>query len=93
MRAISWMESVACEEQRPGSCRRLHVGLRCYSIHMGYGGTPSGMEAMLGALFILDDPIFSGLTMALFFGIWISTLLTLLVIPILYYVWLKKKAG
>ncbi|KPK07996.1 MAG: multidrug transporter AcrB [Betaproteobacteria bacterium SG8_39] len=41
--------------------------------------------AMLGALFILDDPIFNGLAIALIFGILVSTLLTLLVIPVLYY--------
>ena len=40
---------------------------------------------MLGAFFILDDPIFNGLAIALIFGITISTLLTLLVIPVLYY--------
>jgi multidrug efflux pump subunit AcrB len=42
--------------------------------------------AMLGALFILDDPIFNGLAISLIFGILISTLLTLVVIPVLYYV-------
>lgn len=41
--------------------------------------------AMLGAVFILDDPIFNGLAVALLFGILVSTLLTLLVIPVLYY--------
>lgn len=41
--------------------------------------------AMLGALFILDDPIFSGLAVALIFGIFVSTLLTLVMIPVLYY--------
>ena len=41
--------------------------------------------AMLGALFILDDPIFNGLAISLIFGISISTLLTLVVIPVLYY--------
>jgi len=45
----------------------------------------TGMAAMLGALFILDDPIFSGLAVALIFGILVSTLLTLVVIPVLYY--------
>ncbi|MEK7834582.1 MAG: efflux RND transporter permease subunit, partial [Pseudomonadota bacterium] len=39
----------------------------------------TGLAAMLGALFILDDPIFSGLAVALIFGIFVSTLLTLLV--------------
>jgi multidrug efflux pump subunit AcrB len=41
--------------------------------------------AMLGALFILDDPIFNGLAISLIFGILVSTLLTLVVIPVLYY--------
>jgi predicted RND superfamily exporter protein len=39
---------------------------------------------MLGALFILDDPIFNGLAISLIFGIFVSTLLTLVVIPVLY---------
>mgnify|MGYP001828528378 CR=1 FL=1 len=41
--------------------------------------------AMLGAFFILDDPIFNGLAVTLIFGILVSTLLTLVVIPVLYY--------
>jgi len=41
--------------------------------------------AMLGALFILDDPIFNGLAISLIFGILVSTVLTLVVIPVLYY--------
>ncbi len=45
----------------------------------------TGLAAMLGALFILDDPIFSGLAISLIFGILVSTVLTLLVIPVLYY--------
>jgi multidrug efflux pump subunit AcrB len=40
---------------------------------------------MLGAMFILDDPIFNGLAVSLIFGILVSTLLTLVVIPVLYY--------
>ena len=40
---------------------------------------------MAGAMFILDDPIFSGLAISLVFGILVSTLLTLVVIPVLYY--------
>jgi multidrug efflux pump subunit AcrB len=46
----------------------------------------TGLAAMLGAFFILDDPIFNGLAISLIFGILVSTLLTLLVIPLLYYV-------
>jgi multidrug efflux pump subunit AcrB len=41
--------------------------------------------AMMGAFFILDDPIFNGLAITLISGILISTLLTLLVIPVLFY--------
>jgi multidrug efflux pump subunit AcrB len=46
----------------------------------------TGLAAMLGAFFILDDPIFNGLAISLVFGIFVSTVLTLIVIPILYYV-------
>lgn len=45
----------------------------------------TGLAAMLGAFFILDDPIFSGLAVSLIFGVAVSTLLTLTVIPVLYY--------
>jgi multidrug efflux pump subunit AcrB len=45
----------------------------------------TALAAMLGAFFILDDPIFNGLAISLIFGILVSTLLTLVVIPILYY--------
>ncbi len=45
----------------------------------------TALAAMLGALFILDDPIFNGLAISLIFGILVSTLLTLVVIPVLYY--------
>ncbi len=45
----------------------------------------TALAAMLGAFFILDDPIFNGLAISLIFGILVSTLLTLLVIPVLFY--------
>ncbi len=48
--------------------------------------------AMLGAVFILDDPIFNGLAISLIFGIFVSTVLTLLVIPVLYFV-AYRRAG
>ncbi len=51
----------------------------------------TGLAAMLGALFILDDPIFNGLAISLIFGIFISTLLTLVVIPVLYFSAFKKE--
>ena len=46
----------------------------------------TGLAAMLGAFFILDDPIFNGLAISLIFGILVSTMLTLVIIPLLYYV-------
>ena len=45
----------------------------------------TGLAAMIGALFILDDPIFNGLAISLIFGIAVSTVLTLVVIPVLYF--------
>ena len=51
----------------------------------------TGLAAMLGALFILDDPIFNGLAISLLFGIAVSTLLTLVVIPVLYYAALYRR--
>jgi multidrug efflux pump subunit AcrB len=44
--------------------------------------------AMIGAAFILTDPIFQGLAISLVFGLASSTALTLLVIPAVY-VWLR----
>jgi len=51
----------------------------------------TGLAAMLGAFFILDDPIFSGLAITLIFGILVSTLLTLVVIPVLYYAAMRRR--
>ena len=51
----------------------------------------TGLAAMLGALFILDDPIFNGLAISLIFGIFVSTVLTLVVIPVLYYATFNKR--
>jgi len=45
----------------------------------------TALAAMAGATFILDDPIFNGLAISLIFGILVSTVLTLVVIPLLYY--------
>ncbi|MCW8900372.1 MAG: efflux RND transporter permease subunit [Gammaproteobacteria bacterium] len=51
----------------------------------------TGLAAMLGALFIITDPIFSGLAISLIFGILVSTVLTLVIIPIMYYAFMYKK--
>ena len=53
----------------------------------------TGLAAMIGGFFIIDDPIFQGLAVSLIFGILVSTALTLLVIPLLYYAWLQRRAG
>jgi multidrug efflux pump subunit AcrB len=45
----------------------------------------TGLAAMAGAFFILDDPIFSGLAVSLIFGLFVSTILTLIVIPVVYF--------
>ncbi|NNJ65892.1 MAG: efflux RND transporter permease subunit, partial [Xanthomonadales bacterium] len=51
----------------------------------------TGLAAMAGAFFILDDPIFSGLAVSLIFGIFVSTVLTLIVIPVVYFGLMRKR--
>ncbi len=51
----------------------------------------TGLAAMIGAFFILDDPIFNGLAVSLIFGILVSTLLTLVVIPVLYFALYQRR--
>ena len=51
----------------------------------------TALAAMIGAMFILDDPIFNGLAISLVFGLFASTVLTLVVIPVLYYLYLSRK--
>ena len=46
---------------------------------------------VIGAIIILFDPIFQGLAISLVFGAIVSTLLTLIVIPLIYYMTEKKK--
>jgi len=51
----------------------------------------TAVAAMTGAFFILDDPIFNGLAVSLIFGILVSTALTLVVIPILYFSYRNRR--
>ena len=44
----------------------------------------TAIAAMIGAVVILSDPIFQGLAISLLFGLFSSTLLTVLVIPAIY---------
>lgn len=53
--------------------------------------TLTAIAAMMGAFFILDDPIFNGLAVSLIFGIAVSTALTLVVIPLLYASLLRRR--
>jgi multidrug efflux pump subunit AcrB len=50
----------------------------------------TALAAMMGGFFILDDPIFSGLAVSLIAGLLVSTALTLVVIPLLYYSLLRR---
>ena len=51
----------------------------------------TGIAAMIGGFFIIDDPIFGGLAISLIFGLMISTILTLVVIPVVYYATVQSK--
>jgi multidrug efflux pump subunit AcrB len=51
----------------------------------------TALAAMAGAFFILDDPIFSGLAVSLIFGLFVSTVLTLVVIPVVYYAAMENR--
>jgi multidrug efflux pump subunit AcrB len=51
----------------------------------------TGIAAMIGGFFIIDDPIFGGLAISLIFGLLVSTVLTLVVIPVVYYAVMHKK--
>jgi multidrug efflux pump subunit AcrB len=44
-----------------------------------------------GAMGIIFDPIFEGLAVALITGVFASTLLTLIVIPLLYYIVMRRR--
>ena len=51
----------------------------------------TAISAMVGAYFILNDPIFNGLAISLIFGLALSTLLTVVVVPLLYYTLARRK--
>jgi len=53
----------------------------------------TALAAMLGAMFILDDPIFGGLAVALIAGLGVSTALTLVVIPVVYYAYHYQRSA
>lgn len=53
----------------------------------------TGVAAMTGAFFILDDPIFNGLAISLIFGILVSSLMTLILIPLLFFMLKRGKVN
>jgi multidrug efflux pump subunit AcrB len=53
----------------------------------------TGVAAMTGAFFILDDPIFNGLAISLIFGILVSSLMTLILIPLLFFILKRDKSA
>ena len=46
---------------------------------------------VIGAAVILFDPIFQGLAISLVFGAIVSTMLTLVIVPVIYYITERKK--
>jgi multidrug efflux pump subunit AcrB len=53
----------------------------------------TGVAAMTGAFFILDDPIFNGLAISLIFGILVSSLMTLILIPLLFFILKRNRTS
>ncbi|MDE2089521.1 MAG: efflux RND transporter permease subunit [Gammaproteobacteria bacterium] len=50
----------------------------------------TALAIILGSAIMISDPVFGGLAVSLIFGTFASTALTLLVIPLLYYVWRRR---
>ena len=51
----------------------------------------TGMAIMFGSAVMISDPVFGGLALALIFGTFASTMLTLIVIPLLYFLWQRHE--
>ncbi len=47
----------------------------------------TALAIMFGSAIMITDPVFGGLAVSLIFGTLLSTLLTLIVIPLIYYIW------
>jgi multidrug efflux pump subunit AcrB len=50
----------------------------------------TALAIILGSAIMITDPVFGGLAVSLIFGTFASTALTLLVIPLLYFLWRKR---
>jgi multidrug efflux pump subunit AcrB len=47
----------------------------------------TALAIMFGSMIMITDPVFGGLAISLIFGTFSATVLTLLVIPLLYFIW------
>ncbi|MDD4881400.1 MAG: efflux RND transporter permease subunit [Gallionellaceae bacterium] len=50
----------------------------------------TALAIILGSAIMITDPVFGGLAVSLIFGTFASTLLTLVVIPLFYYLWQRR---
>ncbi|HNQ04661.1 MAG TPA: efflux RND transporter permease subunit [Thiobacillaceae bacterium] len=53
----------------------------------------TALAIILGSAIMITDPVFGGLAVSLIFGTFASTALTLVVIPLLYFLWQRKAVG
>ncbi len=51
----------------------------------------TALAIMFGSAAMVTDPVFGGLAVSLIFGTFASTMLTLVVIPLLYYLWQRRE--
>jgi multidrug efflux pump subunit AcrB len=52
----------------------------------------TALAIILGSAIMITDPVFGGLAVSLIFGTFASTVLTLVVIPLMYYLWERRLA-
>jgi multidrug efflux pump subunit AcrB len=52
----------------------------------------TALAIILGSAIMITDPVFGGLAVSLIFGTFASTALTLVVIPLMYFLWQRKAA-
>ncbi|TCZ85012.1 efflux RND transporter permease subunit [Lysobacter sp. N42] len=84
---VDFINQAVAEGRDPGDAVIEACAVRAKPIAL------TALAAMMGAFFILDDPIFNGLAVSLIFGIFVSTVLTLVVIPLLYFGLLQRGRG
>ncbi len=53
----------------------------------------TALAIILGSAIMITDPVFGGLAVSLIFGTFASTALTLVVIPLMYYLWQRNAAS